>query len=164
MYGINWQLFIQERLPSPARKPVHIAWIDALLAPLKNLHTRFVLFRTITGRSVRITGQVKIMEYWLNELYDSSERRFEILDYTNTTPILIWGESYNNPIYLPIFLSSSEFDFLVIAPCQLKNKKVYIKAFLDRYKLAGKRYKLIFKNAGGSICSDAIPQGNFEIV
>lgn len=154
MYGINWSTFVVERVPSPLRKSKLLAFLHALLVPVKTLHSMFLIFRQTIERDVRITGQVRIMEYWLNELFDSSSRRFIIQDYTNVQPVLIWGDSFNNPLYLPTFLSSSAYDFQVIAPCALKGQKAQIKAFLDRYKLAGKRYKLIFKNANGSVCSD----------
>lgn len=152
MYSINWQYFIEERLESPLRKPKNYAFFHGLLAPIKTLHTRFLMFKTAQEREVNIMPQVRILRYWLNELYDSTERRFEILDYTNTTPILIWGESYNNPIYLPVFLSSKDYDFTVIAPCEAYPQRFFILSFLHKYKLAGKRFKLKFQTDTGDFC------------
>lgn len=153
MYGINWQTFIEERIGSPLRKPVMFAWVHALLGPVKVLHSDFLNFKVATERHVQTTGQVCILRYWLNELFDVTERRFVIEDYLNTEPILIWGESFNDPIYLPQFLSSKAYDFTVIAPCDAYASKVLIKGFLDKYKLAGKRYKLVFKDELGNHCS-----------
>lgn len=152
MYGISWQYFIEERIGSPLRKAVMFAFFHAILTPLKSLHTRFLLFKTVQEREVNITPQVRILRYWLNELYDSTDRRFEVLDYTNTIPLLIWGESYNDPLYLPVFLSSKAYDFTVIAPCEAYSQRFFIIAFLDKYKLAGKRYKLRFADSMGNAC------------
>jgi hypothetical protein len=152
MYGINWNTFIQERVPSPARKPVMVGWLNAMLSPLKTLHTLFLVFRNTEERNLEITPQVRILRYWLNEFFDFDDRRFEILDYENVEPILIWGESYNSPVYLPVFMSSSAFDFIVIAPCEAQVSVVQIRAFLDRFKLAGKRYKLSFQDGSGNSC------------
>ncbi len=152
MYGLNFNSFIQDKTPSALRKPKALAWFNALLTPLKVLHTSFLIWKTGVERDVAITPQVRILRYWLNQLYDSGERRFEVLDYVNTEPILIWGESFNKPIYLPKFLSSKAFDFTVIAPCEARSQRVFIIAFLDKYKLAGKRYKLEFRDTGGLGC------------
>lgn len=152
MYGINWNIFLQERVANAARKPKMLAWFNALLVPVKTLHTSFLLFKTSQERHVGITPQVRILRYWLNELYDVTERRFEIVDYANTQPLLIWGESYNSPIYLPTFLSSRAYDFTVIAHCEMYSQRVFIRAFLNAYKLAGKRYQLIFQTSGGGLC------------
>jgi hypothetical protein len=152
MYGINWNAFIQDKTPSALRKAKVLALLNALLTPLKTLHTAFLTWKTLQERHVRTTGQVRILRYWLNEQFDTGERRFQILDYVNTEPILIWGESFNDPIYLPEFLSSQPFDFTVIAPCEARAQRVFIKAFLDKYKLAGKRYELRFQGAGGLAC------------
>lgn len=147
MYGINWTKFVEERVMSPIRKPKMRALIHALLTPTKTLHTNFIAFKSAQELDLKITPQVRILEYWLNELYDKALRRIHIEDYVNTEPILIWGESYNNPIYLPEFLSSKEFDFTVFLPigAGLKPQEVAIRAFLDKYKLAGKRYLIVYE-------------------
>src|SRR3990167_2890024 len=161
MYGINWQTFIEERVPSPARKPVMYAWLHAVMSPVKYLHSMFLVFKNTEETNLRITPQVCILRHWLNELFDYDDRRFEILDYENVEPILIWGESYNNPVYLPVFMSSSDYDFIVIAPCEAQMYVVQIRAFLDRFKLAGKRYKLSFQDGDGHSCP-VLPDIDYE--
>jgi hypothetical protein len=152
MYSINWNHFIHDKTPSALRKPKVLAWLNALLTPLKVLHTQFLLWKTGAERDVAITPQVRILRFWLNELYDSTDRRFQVLDYVNTEPVLIWGESYNTPLYLPTFLSSRAYDFTVIAPCEAYSQRFFIIAFLDKYKLAGKQYKLKFETNTGDSC------------
>jgi hypothetical protein len=152
MFNINWNHFLQDKTASAVRKPKMLALLGALLVPLKTLHTDFILWKTGQERHVAITPQVRKLRYWLNELFDTSERRFIIRDYTNIEPVRIWGESYNRPLYLPTFLSSKAFDFEVIAHCDMYAQRHQIKAFLDTYKLAGKKYKLEFKDNLGYTC------------
>jgi hypothetical protein len=152
MYNLNWNAFVQDKTPSAVRKPKLLALLGALLYPLKTLHTDFLLWKTAQERHVAISPQVRIMRYWLNELFDTSARRFVIRDYINVTPVLIWGESYNRPLYLPTFLSSKAYDFEVIAHCDTYPQRHQIKAFLEAYKLAGKKYKLEFRDSIGHAC------------
>lgn len=160
MYGINWTTFIEERTPSPVRQPVVLAWLHALIAPLKSLHTSFLVYKDTMEREVKITPQVRILRHWLNEIFDYSARRFDIVDYLNVEPILIWGEAYNSPVYLPVFMSSSSYDFIVYAPCETGDQIALIKGFLNKNKLAGKRYLLIFRADDGSICQGGqVPTG-----
>lgn len=140
MYAINWKIFLYERLPGFIRQLKMIAWLNSLLKPIQQLHSLFLLFRKNTNLEMKITGQVRVLRFWLNETFDYTDRRFDIVDYDNIEPLLIWGESYNSPIYLPQFMSSSAFDFVVKAPCAVIGEKVRIRSFLDKYKLAGKRY------------------------
>jgi len=154
MYGLDWNIFVEERTPGAERKVKRVAWVHALLAPAKTLHGVFLLFRAAQDRHIAITPQVCIMRHWLNQLYDTAERRFVIEDYANTVPVRIWGEAYNTPLYLPTFLSSREYDFLVIAPCEARVHDVEIHAFLRSYKLAGKAYKLVYRTDAGGPCPD----------
>lgn len=153
MYNINWTKFVEERLPSPVRKVTMRAWVQALLTPVKTIHTAFLIFKDTQERDLKITPQVRILRYWLNEFFDQSERRFDIEDFTQDQPLWINPESENNPIWLPTFLRSSSYEFTVVCPCELQDQIVDITAFMEKYKLAGKRYKLLFKNPDGSICS-----------
>lgn len=152
MYSVNWNAFIQDKTPSALRKPKFLAWLNALLTPIKTLHTAFALWRVAQERHVSITPQVRILRYWLNEYYDSADRRFLIEDAVANVPVRIFGQSENRPLYLPKFLSGRSWDFTVVAPCEAYSQRFFIIAFLDAYKLAGKRYKLIFRDSGGGLC------------
>ena len=144
MYNINWQKFVFERISSPIRKVVMQAWVHALLSPVKALHTAFLILRDTEERGLKITPQVRVLTYWLNELFDPGFRGIRIEDFVNVQPVLVWGEIYNDPLYLPEFLSSKAFDFTVFLPIGLQAQEVQIRSFLDTYKLAGKRYNLIY--------------------
>ncbi len=154
MYGINWTKFVEERLLSPIRKVTIRAWVHALLSPIKSLHTAFLVWKNTEERNLKITPQVRVLKHWLNELFDVDERRFDITNYVNVSPVLIWGQSYGNPVYLPVFLSSTDYGFKVTCPCELKGRNAEIVAFLEQFKLAGTTYKIVYKNPDGSICSE----------
>lgn len=144
-YGMNWILFVEERLMSPLRKAAMRAWVAALLAPLKTMHTSFLQFKATREQEITITPQVRVLTYWLNELFDFDDRRFVIEDYEAQDPVFM-------PLFLPTFLSGSAFDFVVKAPCEAFDDRVAIRAFLDKYKLAGMRYELRFVDASDNPC------------
>lgn len=91
-----------------------------------------------------ITPQVRILRYYLNEYFDPSERRFDIVDTGNDRPLFVYLASENKPVYLPAFTVLSDYDFRVIVPKELQGQEAQIRAFLNTYKLAGKRYFLSF--------------------
>jgi hypothetical protein len=140
MYGVNWVRFIWERVSSPLRQPIHLAWLKALLQPVISLHDRFLNFEFATRLDMSIGPSVRELQYWLNELYDTSLQRIEIRDYEQLDTLYIFLESENRPVYLPTFIGASNYDFEVRIPCALFASRATIRGFLDRYKLATKRY------------------------
>ena len=140
MYSVDWTRFIRERVFSPSRQPAMLAWLRALISPVVSLHTSFQLFRIKAERNVTITPHVRVLEYWLNEIFDPTARQIEIKDYYQLSPLFIFLENENRPVYLPTFIGASNYDFEVCVPCSLVLQEQEIRGFLDRYKLATKRY------------------------
>ena len=145
-YGINWILFVEERLLSPLRKAKIRAFVHAPLSPLKTVHTDFLIFKSNAELELIITPQVRVLRHWLNQLFDSTERRFVIEDYTASDAVYL-------PEFMPFFMTGRNFDFVVKAPCETRDQKAAIKAFLDKYKLAGKRYELRFVDENDNPCA-----------
>lgn len=140
MYSVNWDRLIKMLVPGAVRNPVHIAWLNALITPVKTLHTTFALFRTAMDERLTIGPGKRILQYWLNEKYDPTERRIEIKDYDQLDTVFIYLESENQPLYLPAFIGASNYDFEVCVPTELAGDELLIRSFLDTYKLATKRY------------------------
>ena len=74
--------------------------------------------------------------------FDLSENRFEILDGDSNDILYIFLESENEPVYLPQFITGSTVDFIVKVPSSLQPLEAQIRGFLDKSKLASKRYRI----------------------
>lgn len=140
MYGINWTQFIWERIPAALRKTVQLSWLAALIAPVQSMYNRFLSFRSLTAQDLTIGPSVRELQYWANRLFDPADQRIEILDYTQIDPLYIFLESENSPVYLSTFIGASNYDFEVRVHCELRSQEAQLRGFLDRYKLATKRY------------------------
>lgn len=146
MYSINFETLINWMLPSPVRKVKMIAFLKALITPIIWLHARFTNLVTDTQNDIRITGQVRSLEYHLNRLFWplGGLSSIYLTDGASGNTLFIFLESENNPVYLPQFISGASANFIVHVPNSLVGQEVEIRAFIDRYRLPSKRYELLF--------------------
>lgn len=145
MYNINFEKFVQERLPGDLRQLITTAWLLVLVTPVRYLHAQFLSFRSNVERDITITGSVRILRFWANHFFDPTEQRITIEDYVNNDIDYIYLDADNQPLYLPEFLSASNYDFEVCVPIEYEVYEVQIRAYLDKYKLVTKSYLLTFK-------------------
>lgn len=146
MYSINFITLVNWLLPSSLRKPGQIAWLKALVSPVSWLHTRFENFVVATQFDLKITGQVRSLEYHLNRVFYpvGGPSSIYITDGSAGTTVYMFLESENNPVYLPVFISGASANFIVHVPNSLEGQELAIRAFIDRYKLPSKIYELLF--------------------
>ncbi len=144
MYSLNWNRFIDWLLWSANRKPIEQAWLHALLAPVKLAHNRLLGFRSEKTDEIATTGQVATLRYKLNRRFDPALRRITIEDGIETPFVYIFTEAENKPLYLPAFTTGSDEDFVVKVPSDLLGSLVAIRSFVNKYKLASKRWKLVW--------------------
>lgn len=143
-FGINYNKLINWMLPPHWRQSRQIAWLRALITPLKTLHTQLLTVINTTLFEMKITGQVIKLRYALNEKYDSIQRRIIIRDAAPVEQLYTYLEIENRPIYMPFFMNGGSADFEVVAPFDLKPQDVYLRGMINRYKLPGKRYTIIY--------------------
>lgn len=143
MYSIDFNVIINWMLPAVLRKEAQVLWLNALLAPLKVLHNVFVSLVLSVRDEVKITGQVRVLEYHLNRLFYPTGG-INITDGQTGDLVYIFLESENIPVYLPQFISGANADFIVHCPNSIENQEGEIRAFLNRYKLPSKSYELLF--------------------
>ncbi len=85
-----------------------------------------------------------MLRYALNEKYDTTERRFIIRDAAIVDQLYIFLEVENKPVYMPFFINGGGVEFEVLVPLDLMSNEIYVKSLLNKYKLPGKRYKIIY--------------------
>ena len=133
----------------------HIAWLVALFAPLQTIYTLFTGKRITNLYMLSITPQVCFLEKMLNDRYDNTERRIYINDAYRAYPTYIYLPDEVKPLWVrtaaenaPVFIhtrSETEAgvtDFIVNVPSAVPINDLEMRALLNSYKLAGKRYQI----------------------
>ncbi len=142
MYNVDWPKFIRFRTPTAQRGEKWLALLGALMSPVSGLHGFFLLLRDRFLAEIQVNGQVRRLRHALNQRWDAIDERILIKDAIDPEPVFAFLESENNPLYLPVFLSGTGVDFIVCLPEELEPQEAVIRAFVDRYKLVTKRYRI----------------------
>ena len=74
-YRVDFDYLATLLLPSLLRKPRMRAWLSALLAPLRQQYTAFLLYAEAARIELSYNGQVMVMQGMLNEGFDPDLRR-----------------------------------------------------------------------------------------
>jgi hypothetical protein len=157
MYLLFGEVF-KYLLPKPVRGDKNVAWIFALLEPIQSLNLIYKDWVANIRYEMGFNGQVIHLERYLNDVFDAG-RRIYIDDPANTalqspylynlveaqSTIFIYNKSENHTS--PTLFNQSEFSatsFVVYIPVDLilfiSSTRIY--AILNKYRLAGKRYKI----------------------
>lgn len=162
-YNIDFDKLVGLLLPTSLRKRKMFSWLGVLLTPLKRIHYDFLQKRNEkNGDLYRLqhNGQVCYLRKVLNDNFDPEKRRIKIIDGNQFKRKYIYTEGEQKPVFLgKIFLrersdyADTGVDFLVELPKEVwlyhrtqqnGTEHFYtIEAFIDFYKLAGKRYKIV---------------------
>jgi hypothetical protein len=141
-YSLTWTRIIRQTLMGAIARSPMLEWLLALISPVAGLHNALLTFRARVLESITITGQVCRLRTGLNDRFDPISRRIYIIDQEEPSPLFIFLESENRPVYLPVFITGSAVEFLVMVPAELAPDEQLIRQFLNAYKLVTKRYRL----------------------
>jgi len=162
IYDIDYNLFIRRLLPSFLRKPITLDWLTVLVSPIVFLYNDFINFRVDILRQLSYTSQTVVFEKLLNDNADNTSRRIYIenviliveaafyYQLQETTPIiddefsymLSEGDQASDYFIETLSETLAQVDFIVHVPTDLTDKENFLINLIDRYKLAGKRYKI----------------------
>ncbi len=139
IFDFDVHKLIEQYLPVGLRKPLHLAWLKALFESMQNLKQFFLLFIGFARLEVRLNGQAGVLEAYLNDLYDSAERRIRIVD-DSTRLFFKFEQSKNLPTVLssirPLYISAradnSIYDFVVKIPF-LESERAKVKSDANAY-------------------------------
>lgn len=157
-YEINFKRLALLLLPTFWRKPVLATLAYATVSPFSYLHTRFVLFRRESDYRLTHNGQVCHLRAVLNDRFDPIARRLTVTDDADSTGVLLLHEREREIFaLLPArdtgraiiinrrgFGGTSGLDFWVNIPLVLYDTVdvTRLKAIVDGYKLASKRFSI----------------------
>jgi hypothetical protein len=165
IYLWNFANWCFDMLPTPLQQSRHLAWINVLIEPVRELHVEFLIYRSDLSKRLRINGQTVVLENLLNDFFDSINRGIEIITSFDTIdPIFIGqpSEFASNPTFFgqpseppPILIGQPEeygvaYDFMVIVPDGIltPGQEVQLKSVIKKYKFLSK--KPLFKYVSGT--------------
>ena len=149
-------------LPTWLRRPLAGALIYAGVGPLGRLLQELRTYRNATSYRLRHNGQVCKLRGALNDEFDPEQRRIKIEDSDsaeNGEAATVWQRETGRWVMVPRrgngavsinregFGGTSGYDFWVIVPADLRDagREVRLRALVNMYKLASKRYAINYK-------------------
>jgi len=154
MYNLNFIRLITWLLPDI--QPVMIAYVNALITPVKVLYAEFQAARLQDIYRMNHNSQVCYLRAALNDGFDPIERRITISNGYRYTRRYWYTKAEERPIYM--YTDSSFYlhqrndygvnsvDFIVNVPKALEGQisEIALNARTDFYKLATKRHKIYY--------------------
>lgn len=154
MFNINFHKLVVLLLPTFLRKAKLVAYLTALITPVKIMYDDFVAARAANLYKLAHNGQVCYLRKALNDSFDPAQRRIIITDGNRYAREYIYTHAEKQPKYLGSMMlrpasdyDDAGIDFRVICPKELqgKGKPYQLMALVDFYKLASKRYVIEYE-------------------
>jgi hypothetical protein len=143
-YKIFWTKWLDSYIWDMVRKEKARLWLRAFIFPIIRLHNRFLAYDKTVQFELKITPQVCVLRWALNQKFDNILKRILIVDNANNELDYAFLSSENKPLFLPDFLNDNDYEFEVQVPYTLLSKEKGIKSLLNLYKLPSKRYVITY--------------------
>lgn len=152
-YKINFNRLVVQLMPTFLRQPRMIAFISLFSAELTKLHNAWLIKKSQDETWLQHNSQVCKLRKILNDEFDDIERRIKITDGQFYDRQYVYTLGEKKPKYLgKIFIrqntdyADTGIDFFVVVPVEIniEQNKYKLEAWVNRYRLASKRYKIIY--------------------
>lgn len=152
LFRIDWDRFVLLLLPIRLRVTELFVMARAIIQPVMSVHSRFMLNRADNLYKMSHNGQVCHLRAMLNDTFDTQLRRITIEDTRRYDWTFVYKENADKPLLLEtVVIASEQFttgegtDFTVFVPSSISfSVKPQMISLINFYKLAGKRYSIIF--------------------
>ena len=156
LYNIDYPELTKAATPAYIRKPRLQAFLQVLISGVVVLYQDLLRLRTQKLYELMITPQVCYLERLLNDRFDYTLRRIQIVDGSDKPPYYI----YQNPELKPKYIrnhaegaslqyiytsgesSNVQDDFIVLVPTALVFGEEEMRSLVKAYKLAGTKFKI----------------------
>lgn len=154
MFRIVFTKLVQWLIPVWQRQPLLTIICLAGNWALRQAYYVFLTYREDTLYKLGHNSQVCYLRGMLNDSFDRTLRRIEVLDYNFASTVFLYADSENRDEIIddnsPLFLDADDagVDFVVVLPSGLFTKGNYatelarMRALINYYKLAGKQYTI----------------------
>lgn len=155
IYKVDYLKLVRWLLPPRMVKPKLIALLEALVVPLLQVWAWLNVFRNNSVYALKHNSQVVYMQKVLNDRFDQDLKRIKITDGKLYNQVYIYATSAGLPFWLDktapqsllaeVKYKEGHFDFVVLqnGVHVSKTEMFELKALVDKYKLAGKSYKIV---------------------
>lgn len=155
IYNVVWKRLVTWLIPGFLRKDVNVHWLLALMYPLIQLHSSFLLYRERKLYELSITPQVASLESALNDRYDRQERRIVIENAIIYDPVIFYQQEELKPVKywqkeegIPVVYFQKEevgmfsTDFVILIPVLVPFDLNELTAFVNVYKRDDKTFRV----------------------
>lgn len=155
VFNVDYDRLVILTIPTDLRRLKFSLWVKCLVIPVKMIYSVFMNNRASNLYNLTHNSQVCYLRKVLNDSFDPVLRRITIAEGSRFERKYIYTNAENQPKYLgKIFLrqfsdyADTGFDFRVLVPDGFDLSLVIhqMKAIIDYYKLASKRYKIQHEN------------------
>lgn len=151
-YKVDYNRLAILLLPTFLRTPILVGFCQSILYEIDKIHYWWLQERDTQWYKLEHTGQVCKLRKVLNDKCDNSLRRISIGQGNSFVRNYIYTKGEKKPVYLGKFFINSQnnylntgVDFIIKAPIDIKYLQEFrLINFINFYKLAGKRYKIIY--------------------
>lgn len=150
-HNLSFNKLVILLMPTFFRKQKMLAFVALFSAQLTKLHNDWLLEKTEHEVWLNHNSQVCYLRKILNDKFDDLERRIKITDgqLYERQYIYILGERKPKKLGKLFIRQTTDYadtgiDFFVLVPSSININKYKFEAFINRYKLASKRYKTLY--------------------
>ena len=147
---VNWNRLAVLLLPTFLRSEVMKAWVQLQLSAIADIHYWWMEYRKANIYTLAHNSQKCYMRGAFNDKFDKELRRIRIGKGNSFKRKYIYTDGEEKPKFLgTIFLyddsdyADTGVDFIVYVPIDLVYSDFAMKAEIDKYRLASKRYKIV---------------------
>lgn len=159
-YEINYNRLALSLVPICLRKAILMNLLYVMMGQVSKESCVFSQFRSETDYRIIHNGQVCYLRGVLNDKFDWQERRIIIEDVTEGEGTILYKRELSKFLMVPeqstgkalvinkrAFTGSDSVDFAVVVPASLRGNFVeeQMRALIDTYKLASKRYTITYR-------------------
>lgn len=148
--------FIKKNIKKQLRKPKNLAFLNAAFKALETINISFATIADKLTYELQFNGQKIYLQHYLNDQFDATLRRIYIENTAASNRVTIYFKSEGQaPTYIyfksegmpPVYLrwkteATTSTDFIVWVPVDIVFEEVVMRAKIDKYKYAGKRYTI----------------------
>ncbi|BAV09404.1 hypothetical protein SAMN05421788_101840 [Filimonas lacunae] len=154
IYNVEWKKLVNWLTPVTLRKKKLLALLYALVSPINDLHTRFITYKKNIDYRLKINYQVCFLQAALNDRFDYTGRRIQIVRSRQFDPQPLFLLPENKPMVLnarpgtgKILYTKSETgqftaDFIIKIPASLQYDLSELTAFVNSYIVQCRTFKV----------------------